>query len=131
MAVPIAISVRTCLIGLIALCALPALGIIWQTGEGQREAALEKARRDAMNLAAGFAEAQRDTTASVQSLVEILAEMPEVRAGDAAVCTSLFAMLKAKRPEIANILAVSTTGEVIASAMPASRGNLGDRLYMR
>jgi PAS domain S-box-containing protein len=131
MAVPIAISVRTCLIGLIALCALPALGIIWQTGEGQREAALEKARRDAMNLAAGFAEAQRDTTASVQSLVEILAEMPEVRAGDAAVCTSLFAMLKAKRPEIANILAVSTTGEVIASAMPASRVNLGDRLYMR
>ncbi|WP_243360055.1 sensor histidine kinase [Fundidesulfovibrio terrae] len=131
MVTPNVVSIRACLIGLIVLSTLPALGIIWHIGAGQRDAALENARQGALNLTAGFAYVQKDMTAAVQSLTETLAEMPEVREGDMAACTSLFKSLLEKHPEYANILAVSPAGDVLASALPAMRVNVADRAHIR
>ncbi len=108
---------------LVLLAVLPALGLALYHGLDQRAKARDEAKAAVANRAQTLAAAQAEQLAGALRLVESLAATTVVRVLDPQGCALLFSqLLRQSGPGIANILAVSASGERIAEAVD----NAGD-----
>ena len=112
-------SLRATLMGLVLLAILPALGLALYHGLVLRAQARSEAWAEAVRQARNLAAVQQEHYEAVRRLVETLAATTVVRVIDPKGCSLLFSQLKTQAGErLANILAVSATGEVIGQAVP-------------
>ncbi len=112
-------SLRATLMGLVLLAILPALGLALYHGLVLRAQARSEAQAEAVRQARNLAAVQQEHYEAVRRLVETLAATTVVRVIDPKGCSLLFSQLKTQAGErLANILAVSATGEVIGQAVP-------------
>ncbi|KHK04403.1 Phytochrome, two-component sensor histidine kinase [Desulfovibrio sp. TomC] len=105
--------------GLVLLAILPALGLALYHGLTLRAHARGEAQVEALQRAQNLAARQKVHYDAVRRLVETLAATTVVRVIDPKGCSQLFSQLKAQSGAgLANILAVSVTGEPIGQAAP-------------
>ena len=123
-------SIRRLLTALVAIAILPALGIILLTGFEARQHALSESERNALLLAQGIGEIQQRTNRGIHQLLEQLADMPQIRAGDFGAATEHFKTIAAAFPAVSNIAVVAPDGRVLSAALPVGDVNLGDRPYV-
>lgn len=127
-------SMRTRLLLLVALAALPAFALFAANGLDQRRQAAARAQSEALSLARLVAASQDERIQSTRLLLAGLAEVPEVQAGAGAAgaCADLLADLLALHADMANLGAADANGDIYCSALPTSRTvNIRDRLYFR
>lgn len=124
-------SIRRLLILLVLIAILPALGIILLTGFEARHHTLAESERNAQLLARGIGEIQERTTRGIRQLLEQLAELPQVKAGDAKAATDRFKIIAAAFPVVDNIVIVSPDGSVLSAATPTPQTSLADRACFR
>lgn len=125
-------SLRVRLLLLVLLAVLPALGLTLYTDSERRRLEAGQMQEDALRVAhlASFTEAQ--LIEGTRHLLVVLASLPEVRAGDPAACSALFADLLKQYPRYANFLVISPDGNAFCSALPASGSvYVGDRTYFQ
>lgn len=112
-------GLRATLMGLVLLAILPALGLALYHGLVLRSQARAEAQTKAAQQATALATGERGHYDAVRRLIETLAATTVVRVIDPEGCSRLFSQLKAQSGAgLANILAVSSTGETIGEAVP-------------
>ena len=112
-------GLRATLMGLVLLAILPALGLALYHGLTLRTYARDEAKAEASQRAQSLAARHQEHYDAVRRLVETLAATTVVRVIDPKGCSRLFSQLKAQSgPGLANLLAVSATGEPIGQAVP-------------
>jgi PAS domain S-box-containing protein len=123
-------SVRTKLVLLATLVALPMVGLIIWSGLQGREEALAAARVQSQRLADSLVAEQQATVAGAQQLCYALAQQPELRARDPRIRSMLVELLRLT-PDLLNIVIADTEGRVWAQASGVSGVNLADRRHFR
>ena len=104
---------------LVLMAVLPALGLALYHGLSQLHQAREQAQSEAASKAQSLAGVQREMTNSARQIIETLAATTVVRVIDPQGCAQLFSqLLEQSGGGVANILAVSATGDRIAEAVP-------------
>jgi len=111
-------SLRSRIMILILLGVIPFLVLFLYTHAHHRIDALEEARKDTLTLAKGIANLQECIMAEGRSLVHTLAQLPQVKARDAAACNALFAVLLAETQRFIVFNAVNLDGIPFAGAPP-------------
>lgn len=112
-------GLRRILMALVLLAVLPALGLALHHGLSQLHQAREEAKAEAASKALSLAGEQKELTRAARQLIETLAATTVVRVIDPQGCARLFSQLMEQSAGgVANILAVSSTGERIAEAVP-------------
>ncbi len=129
---PLLSSLRVRLWLLVFLALVPALGLILYTASEQREHAAAEVQENALRLARLASLDQEQLIEGTQQLLEALAQLPDVRGGDAAICGTFLALLLKRYPLYANLGVIQPDGAVFCSALPTDGPvNLGDRAYFR
>jgi PAS domain S-box-containing protein len=105
-------SVRVRLLGLVLLAGVPTLGLVLYSGLEQRHRAEERSLEQARHLTELASLNIDDALHDAQVLLQSLAQMPEVRRGDAAACEKLF-----------HEVVVRESGNLPRSLHPFHRGN--------
>jgi signal transduction histidine kinase/CheY-like chemotaxis protein len=126
---PLELSIRTQLILLAVIFALPAAGIIVRSGLQSREERIQEAGVETQKLAAAIAGAYESRLAAAQQLAMALARLPAVKARDPGVQQLLRDMVELN-PDYSNISIADAAGNVWASATPA-RFNIADRRHFQ
>lgn len=119
-------SIRRLLVLLVVIAILPALGIILLTGFEARNHALREAEHNAQLLARGIGEMQERTTQGIRQLLEQLADLPQIRAGDDKAAAEGFKIIAAAFPAVENIALVGPDGDILFAASPTNKTNLAD-----
>lgn len=114
-------SLRVRLLLLFALAVIPALGWIFYVHIEQRRVAATEAQHNALRLAQLAAAQQAQLIQGAHQLLSVLAQLPVVREGDSAACSTLFAGLLKQHPVYANLGANRLNGDVFCSATPLSQ----------
>jgi signal transduction histidine kinase len=110
-------SLRARLILLVLLAVIPALGLILYTGAEQRRLAAENTRADALSLARLLAADHARIIEETRQLLLTLTHLSEVRPGESAACSLLFAGLLEEHPQYTNLGAATLQGKVFCSAV--------------
>jgi len=125
-------SLRLRLVLLVLLAVIPALGLMLYTNLEQRRLETVQAQADAQRLARLASTQQQQLIEGVRQLLIALAQLPEVRSGDAAACTSLMTSLLKQYPLYANLGVIELDGNVFCSGVPlTSPINVADRIYFQ
>jgi PAS domain S-box-containing protein len=111
-------SIRTLLLGVIAIVAIPCAGIIVYSGFQLRNEVLADARRRTQTIAARVASEQQNMIVGAEQLLASLAQIPEITNHDAGKMQKLLATLVAMNPQYANLFVTDRYGQVICSAIP-------------
>jgi signal transduction histidine kinase len=111
-------SLRARLLLLFALAVIPALGWIFHVHIEQRRLAATEAQDNALRLAQLAATQQAQLIQGTHQLLSVLAQLPAVREGDSAACTTLFTDLLKRNPICANLAADRLNGDVFCSVTP-------------
>lgn len=114
-------SVRTQLLFLAILLTLPSLGIIVYSGLKERQDALSAAARETQSLVDNIAAEQHNLVVAAQQLGSVIAELPDVKNGNAAKVQPILADIIRINPQFHNIFIVDRSGNVLASAIPFNR----------
>jgi len=128
------LSLRARLLVLVALIFLPILGIIAYSGVEQRRQAAAVAHADAMRVAQLAAATHRELFAETRRLVQLLAQLPQVRADEGARCSAFLARLHQQdpTPRHSSYFVLKPNGEVFCSSAPLKhRINAADQAYYR
>lgn len=126
------LSLRSRLICLVLLAALPSLGLALH-------AAIEDLKNEEIQVQANTLRMTRLAAGDIAQVVEGarqlligLAELPEVRQGNSAVCSELFSHLFRQYPYYANLGVIDADGNVTCSGLPSEvPANLGHHAYVR
>ncbi len=125
-------SLRTRLMLLIFLAALPVFGLTLYNGFREREAAARAVQEDALRVARLAAFSQARQIEGARQLLTALSHLPEVHSGDWAACSTLFAELVDKFPFYANFGVIALDGDLVCSGVPFSTPvNVADRSYFQ
>jgi len=125
-------SIRTHLVLLLGLLALPCIAALIYAGVRERHEAMEEAKRECLAFVRTVASEQQSLIAGAQELAMALALLPEVQSGDAKKITPLLSGLLKRNQLYANILVADKSGKVWASAAPFKKGvSIADRMYFR
>ncbi len=125
-------SLRGRLLILILSAVLPALGWALYTGLEERLIQSSQVEENALRLTRLAAGDLVQAVEGARQLLIGLAQLPEVRPGNSAVCSALFVNLIKKYPYYANLGAVEENGNLFCSARPvADKINLSDNPYFR
>ena len=127
----LSLSIRTQLLLIVLIAALPAAGIIITSGFEQRANAVKDARAEMQKLAAIIASEQRTRAASAEQLLKILAQLPEVKKHHPSRVEPLLVDLLKLHTQYSNIFITDRSGSVWASALPAKNVNVSDRRYFK
>jgi signal transduction histidine kinase/DNA-binding response OmpR family regulator len=111
-------SLQVRLLLLLLLGVLPAFGLACYLGIEHRQQAMAKAHADALRLARTAAATQARAIESEHQLLATIAELPDVRGGDAAACQARFADLLNQYPRYANLAVTTPDGHTACSALP-------------
>jgi len=114
-------SLRNCLITLVLLAVLPALGVILHASLENRTQAIREAEAEALRVAQFLAREQQLITMRAEQLLSLLAQMPQVREQDGPATNALLRRLKTRSSVFMNIVAADAQGRVFASATPLQR----------
>lgn len=120
-------SIRRLLTALLLVATVPALGIILLTGFEARQQALAESERNALLLARSIGEIQERTTRGIRQLLQQLADIPQVKAGDIRNATDHFRTMTAAFPVVENIVTAGPDGQVVSSARPLPPTSLATR----
>jgi diguanylate cyclase (GGDEF)-like protein len=121
-------SLRARLVALIMLAALPTLGLAVYAYVGQRRAAAEEGREDALRFSRDLVRAHEQRLGETRRLLVTLAAMPETRMADGAACSARYAAILREFPDMTALGVASASGEVTCGAMPVyQRANVTDR----
>src|SRR5215813_8179057 len=122
------LQLRHRLVLLILLILLPMVGYVSWDAYRQRQESLERATAEGERLAHTVVETQARVIQNAKSLLELLAQLPQVREFGQPACDALLRTTKAQQPRYASLAVFDARGETRCSALPVSRPvNASDR----
>src|SRR5215468_4365511 len=125
-------SLRTRLLLLVLLAALPALVLTLSTNLEERQLRKALVHEDAMRLSRLVSADYERLIEEARQLVVSLARLPAVRARHRPACHALFTDLLTQHASYANLGVIDADGQVLCSALPITdQVYLGDRVYFR
>ncbi|HEY6199929.1 MAG TPA: GAF domain-containing protein [Candidatus Binatia bacterium] len=117
---------------LVLLAVTPALALIFYAAEDQRRSSSLEAQESAQRLARLVSANQEVLIAGARQLLTAVAEVPVVRAGDAAGCSAFLQQVHGKYAYYTNLGVADVNGWLICSAVPLKDPvNIADRSYFR
>ncbi|MBJ6749221.1 response regulator [Geomonas anaerohicana] len=129
---PSLLSIRFLLLLIIFVVALPAAGVILYSGIEFRNAMLEEARQETLQLSERIATEQRNLVVAAEQLVTSLAQLPEVKERDKSKVEPILRDLLKLNPMYANITIADRRGMMWASAAPMKqRLDLSNRRFFK
>lgn len=111
-------SLRSRLVFLVLLCAIPLAGLLVYSAYEQRRLTVAKAAQDALRLAREIAQIHDDIIHGARQLLIGLAYLPVVTNHDSQSCNTLFAALLQQFPTYANLGVAKPNGEIFCSSLP-------------
>ena len=125
-------SLRVRLIFLIILAVIPALGLILYTSSEQRRHVVIEVEKDLLQLTKLIAFQEEELIGASHQLLIALANLPQMRSNNSAICNSYFADLLERYKRYVNFGVISRNGDLVCSGLPF-RGpiNLSDRSYFQ
>jgi signal transduction histidine kinase len=123
-------SLRTRILLLVFLAAVPALGLTLYTNLEERQLRKALVYEHAMRVSRLVSADYERVIEDAQQLLVTLAQVPAVRELDRAACNALFVDLLAQRSLYANLGVIDLDGNIFCSALPG-QVSLGDRVYFR
>lgn len=111
-------SLRNQLIFLALLALMPAVGLTVYSGIDFRRHEIQRAKEEVLSLARFLAKKHQRNIDSACQLLFTLSQLPQVRQGDPAACSTIFARLVDSDEARVNIAATDTDGNVIAGVKP-------------
>ena len=125
-------SLRTRLLLLVLLAAIPALGLTLYTNLEERQLRKALVQEHAMRLSRLVSADYERLIEDARQLLVSLARLPAVRDRNHAACNALFADLLTQHSSYANLGVIDTDGNIICTAVPITdEVYLGDRVYFR
>ncbi|MDD2852596.1 MAG: ATP-binding protein [Desulfuromonadaceae bacterium] len=109
---------RTHLLAMAFLLALPAIMLIIQSGINQRNEAMRKGFVSARRLTNAIAREQHNLTSNVEQLLAALEQVPEIQKHDTTVTNAILAAILKKNPQYINIIIADRLGDIWASGLP-------------
>jgi PAS domain S-box-containing protein len=129
---PFLTGLRGRLLLILLLAILPALALTLYTGWDDRQHQQAGVKSDTVALARIVANDNERIIEATRQTLSDLAGMPEVRAGVAVRCQTLFALLMKQSRGYASFSVIAPTGEVLTSFPPVERPvNLADRPWFQ
>jgi len=126
------LSIRSLLLLITFVVAVPAAGIILYFGIQFRHEMLDRARTETVKLADLVASEQQHLVTGAEQLMSVLAQLPEVKNSDAAKVEPILRELHRLNPMYSNIVIADRKGNVWASAVPVKPPFVvADRRYFR
>jgi two-component system, cell cycle sensor histidine kinase and response regulator CckA len=124
------LPIRTHLIVLLLLLALPSLLLIIHSGLMQRNQAIDAAKKDCLQLVETIATEQQATIAGAEQLAVALALLPDIRSRNREAAAAVLSELVRKNPLYSNIVLGDKFGIIWASAIPfEGKLSMSDRKY--
>jgi diguanylate cyclase (GGDEF)-like protein len=111
-------SIRTHLLLLVLAAAIPALGLVWWSGQELERQAVDKANQATMHLATGMAGDLEQVEEYARVLLTTLAQVPTIRQMDQPGATALLTQLNRQNPAYASLSLISPNGTVFALSFP-------------
>lgn len=125
-------SLRSRLLALMLLAVVPAFGLIVYSSLQERQAARQDVQAQAQRLVHLIVSQHERFIEGARQLLTALAQLPSVRQGDGAACSSLFAEFLRRYPFYANLGAAGLNGEIFCSGLRLTQAvNISDRTYMQ
>jgi len=125
-------SLRTRLLLLVLLAALPALVLTLSTNLEERQLRKALVHEDAMRLSRLVSADYERLIEEARQLVVSLARLPAVRERHRTACHTLFTELLTQHASYANLGVIDADGQVLCSALPITDAvSLDDRVYFR
>jgi len=125
-------SLRTRLLLLVLLAALPALVLTLSTNLEERQLRKALVHEDAMRLSRLVSADYERLIEEARQLVVSLARLPAVRERHRTACHALFTELLTQHASYANLGVIDAEGQVLCSALPLTdQVSLDDRVYFR
>ncbi|HUJ67979.1 MAG TPA: cache domain-containing protein, partial [Syntrophorhabdales bacterium] len=103
---------------LIALLAVPSIGLIVYSGMAARREAITAAKAECLRFVDDVAGQQQAMVAGAEQLATALSLLPSIQSRNPAATAALFSELLRQNPQYANIVATDKSGLVWASAAP-------------
>ncbi|HTG01693.1 MAG TPA: PAS domain S-box protein [Nitrospirota bacterium] len=126
------LSIRTQLLILFFIVALPSAGIIIYSGVHMRNQAVNDARMQTLRLADSIAAEQQDLITAAQQAIIILSQLPEVKTQNASRMQTILRAVLQLNTQFQNIFIADTAGRVWATAVPVLlHQNISDRRYFK
>jgi diguanylate cyclase (GGDEF)-like protein/PAS domain S-box-containing protein len=117
---------------LIALVALPSIGLIVYSGIAARHEAIAGARTECLKLVSDIAGQQQALVAGAEQLATALSLLPPIQSRKPAAANALFSDLLKKNPQYGNIAVMDKSGLVWASARPfEGKVSMADRRFFQ
>jgi hypothetical protein len=118
----LSLSLRTHIVLLAFLLAMPAVVLIVKSGLHERNDSIENGIEETRRLVYSIASEQNDLAAAAQQLVTVLAMLPEVKGHDDVAANAILADVIKLNPQFGNIVITDRVGDVWASALPMKNG---------
>ena len=107
---------------LIALMfSIPSVALIIYTGIEQRQEGFKEGYADAKRLVNTIALEQYNLTGSAETMLEVLAQLPEIRNKNVIATNMILANVHKINPEYGNIIVTDRNGTIWASALPSTK----------
>jgi HAMP domain-containing protein len=124
-------SIRSQLLLIVLIAALPAASFIVSSGIDQRARAFRDAREDVGKLASIIASEQRYRVAAAQQLLMMLGQLPDVKDRRPDRVIPLLVAIHNLQTQYSNIFVADRSGRVWASALPSQNVRVADRRYFK
>ena len=115
------LSLRTHLLLLASLLALPAVALIIHSGMTQRQDAIRRGFWEARRLVNSIATEQYNLTGDAEQLLTALAQIPDIKERNADSANALLVDILKKSPHFGNIVVTDPSGSVWASGLPMTK----------
>lgn len=125
------LSIRSLLLLITFVVALPAAGIIFYLGIQFRNQMLDDARRETLRLVERIASEQQNLVAGAEQLMIALAQLPEVKERDPVRVEPILRELLRLNPMYSNILIADRKSTVWAASLPVTPPYVADRRYFQ
>ena len=127
----LSLSIRSQMLLMALIVALPAAGIIIFSGVKLRQAAITAAIQQTSKISDGLASEQQHAAASAEQLMKALAQLPDLKNHDTLKTRKILADILKTNPMYLNLSVVDPNGTVWASAITSKTVSLADRRYFR
>ncbi|PLX81345.1 MAG: hypothetical protein C0614_06715 [Desulfuromonas sp.] len=124
-------SVNKTLILIVIVASLPVIAIMAYNGFELKQRLVDSARYDATHMTESMADIHNEVANSAKQILSTLALLPAIKNGDLLATNSILKYVLDQNPTYMNFTLTNLAGDVIASAVPFSGVNLGDRKHFR
>ncbi len=125
------LSIRTQLLLVVIILALPAALIIAYSGYRMRADALRDAGLETQKLSAAIASEQQNLVSGAEQLLVALAQLPDVRSHNSAKINPILSDILKLNSRYSTIFIADSSGMVWASSVSSAPVNVSDRRYFR